>query len=419
VRDFFGIDDDYTRHAPAPPWWPDVAVPAVLMVLSLTGLLGMATLEGFSGEADLQVTVPLTLLAGALFVLRRRFPVLVLLLVTGAHFLVVGILWPIVVVQPGMQVLYFLGLYSAMAWARHREALMLAVVAVLLAMSAWLAWGFATDMAAYRLVSDAAPTMLIVSQVLVNVAYFGGAIWLGRNAWLRARSDDALAASRAVVEEQGAQLAEQAIVAERLRIARELHDSVAHHVSLIGVQAAAARRAMEKKPEAAARALQGVEQTARQSVQELRSVLGSLRDARDTGTPGTPGLSALPSLLAETRTLGLDVALETVGGEDALDRLSVTQSATLYRVVQEALTNVRRHSTATRARVTIRVDGPMAEAEVVDDGRPRPGTRGTGLGQMGIVERVAALGGTSEIGPRPERGYRVLARLPPRPETVA
>lgn len=416
MRDFFGIDDDYVRPAPGRPWWPDVAVPAVLTVLSLTGLLGMATLEGFAGEADLGVTVPLTLLAGALFVLRRRFPVSVLLLVTGAHFLVVGILWPIVVVQPGMQVLYFLGLYSAMAWARHREALMLAVIAVLLAMSAWLAWSFATDMAAYRLVSDAAPTMLITSQVLVNVAYFGGAIWLGRNAWLRARSDAALAASQLLVDEQGAQLADQAIVAERLRIARELHDSVAHHVSLIGVQAAAARRAMEKKPEEAARALQGVEETARQSVQELRSVLGSLRDARDTGAQGTPGLNALPSLVEQTRTLGLDVTLETVGGPDALERLSVAQSATLYRVVQEALTNVRRHSTATEARVTIRVDGPMAEAEVVDDGRPRPGTRGSGLGQMGIAERVAALGGTSHTGPRPDRGYRVLARLPLHPE---
>lgn len=416
MRDFFGVDDTFVRPTPTGAWRGDVVVAAVLMVLALTGLLGMASLQDWADDIDLTWGIPLVLLAGVLIVFRRRFPVATLLATTGAHFFVVGVAMPLVTVQTGMQVLYFLGLYSAMAWARNREALMLSVLVVLLVMAGWVGYDLATGLASYRLAHDSVPTMLAANTIFINLAYFGAATWLGRSSWLRSRSDAALTESRALVAEQADQLTQQAIVGERLRIARELHDSVAHHVALIGVQAAAARRAMARKPEAAAQALQGVEASARQTVAELRTVLGSLRDAGDVHDSTAAGLQAIPALLAELQTMGLAVHHETIGDPERANHLSVAQSATLFRVAQEALTNVRTHSTAREARLTIRLSEARAEAEILDDGLPRTGSAGSGLGQVGIRERVAALGGTCEIGPRTERGYRVLVRLPLQPE---
>ncbi|MCC2593435.1 sensor histidine kinase [Tessaracoccus sp. OS52] len=411
MRDFFGLDDSFVRPVPTDAWRQDSIVAGVLMVLSMTGLLGTASLPDYAQDAKFPWSIIAIAVAGVLITFRRRYPVAVLLLATGVHFLVAGLLLPIVIVQAGMQVLYFLGLYSAVAWARNREALLLAVAAVMLTMATWIAVDLALGVAYFRDEHGTTPVPLVVSQVLINVAYFGGATWLGRNAWLRARSDAELEASQALVAAQTEQLAQQAVVGERLRIARELHDSVAHHVALIGVQAAAARRALEKKPEAAAGALVSVEESARQTVAELRSVLGSLRDA---GAPdeGRPSLDMLPTLFDEAATLGLQVHHELVGSPDLADHLTVSQSATLFRVVQEALTNVRTHSTATDARVTVRLKEDLAEVEILDDGVARSGTAGSGLGHIGIRERVLALGGSAEIGPRPGRGYRVRARLP-------
>ncbi|GAB3817860.1 histidine kinase [Tessaracoccus terricola] len=412
MREFFGLDDAYVRPVPTGGMRQDIAVALVLMVLSITGHLGTVSLPDFEQEANLPWSVLTILLAGVLITFRRRFPVLVLLLATGVHFLVVGLVMPIIVLQPGMQVLYFLGLYSAMAWARNREALMLATLAVLVTMGAWVGIDLANGIASVRATDGELPVPLVVSQVLVNIAYFGGATWLGRNAWLKARADTELADSQVVVAQQAEQLAQQAIIGERLRIARELHDSVAHHVALIGVQAAAARRAMGKQPEAAAEALHSVEDSARQTVSELRSVLGSLRNPDEDPSSDRPSLDQLAGLFEEAGTLGLVVEHTLVGEQRLVDELTVSQSATLYRVVQEALTNVRKHSTATRASVVLRLDGRMAEVEVLDEGLRRQGTNGSGLGQVGMRERVQALGGTTEIGPRQGRGYRVRARLP-------
>ncbi|MGO1383790.1 MAG: sensor histidine kinase [Arachnia sp.] len=410
MRDFFGIDDDFVRTVPDGALRTDVVIAAVLVVLSVSSLLGYWSIPDFTDETHLAWSIPLMGLAGVLIALRRLMPVWVLLLCTGVHFVVVGSLLPFAASQPGMQVLYFLGLYSAMAWARNREALMLATIVVLLTMTAWVSLSFSIFGALQIAELGTSPVLLVISQVLVNIAYFGAATWLGRNSWLKARSDGQLLVARDLVEEQSRQLAEQAVMGERLRIARELHDSLAHHVSLIGVQTAAARRILDKKPEEAKQSLIDAERSARQGVRELRSMLGSLRSGDDA--PVASSLDALAELVQDNATLGLSVDLSIVGGESCLDELSRVQSEALFRIIQEALSNIRHHSSATRARVTIRVGGPRAEAEVVDDGHPLSGTRGSGLGQVGIRERVAALGGTTEIGPRPEKGYRVLVRLP-------
>lgn len=410
MRDFFGVDDDFIRPVPHGALRADIGIAAILMGLSIAGLLGYWSIPDFREEVNLAWSIPLMLLAGAMIAVRRLFPVGVLLLCTGVHFVAVGSLLPITAVQPGMQVLYFLGLYSAMAWARNREALMLATITVLLAMTVWVSLAFSVFGALRVAELGVSPLLLVVSQVLINIAYFGTATWLGRNSWQKARGDAELVSSRELLREQSRQLADQAVVGERLRISRELHDSLAHHVALIGIQTAAARRSMDKRPEEAKESLLEAERSARQSVEELRTVLGSLRSGDDA--PAAPGLESLPELLDDHATMGLTVHQSLVGDPSDLEQLTRTQSTTLYRVVQEALTNVRTHSTATHARLILRVGERLAEAEVIDDGRPLAGTRGSGLGQLGIRERASALGGETEIGPRPDRGYRVLVRLP-------
>ena len=410
MRDFFGIDDDFVRVVPQGALRTDLGIAAVLVVLSVASLLGYWSIPDLKEDTHLAWSIPLIVLAGAMISVRRMFPIWVLLLCTGVHFVAVGSLLPVAASQPAMQVLYFLGLYSAMAWARNREALMLTTIVVLLAMTAWVSLAFSVFGALQIAELGTSPLLLVISQVLVNIAYFGAATWLGRNAWLKARGDAQLLASRGLVEKQSLQLADQAVMGERLRIARELHDSLAHHVSLIGVQTAAARRIMDKKPEEAKQSLIDAEHSARQSVHELRTILGSLRSG-DEVHPAS-GLDALPVLVEENAVLRLAVDISIVGEASRLDELNRVQSATLFRVVQEALTNVRNHSTATKARVVIRVGTHLAEAEIIDDGHPLSGTHGSGLGQLGIRERASALGGTTEMGPRPNKGYRVLVRLP-------
>lgn len=253
--------------------------------------------------------------------------------------------------------------------------------------------------------------------------------------WRSARLRTRLGEQARTISEQAESLRRRAVIDERLRIARELHDVVGHHVSVIGVQAGAARRVLAKRPEAAADALGAIEESSREAVTQMRGLLGTLRSietetetetgadvegASGRGLKGRapePGLADLPALVAERTAWGVQTAYDIVeSSPGAIDRLSGPVSLTLYRVAQEALANTSRHSTASSARVTVRVteDGPLphAEVEIVDNGRPRSGTSGTGMGQLGMRERAATHRGTAEIGPRASGGYRVRVRIP-------
>jgi signal transduction histidine kinase len=204
-------------------------------------------------------------------------------------------------------------------------------------------------------------------------------------------------------------LAEQRVAAERTRIARDLHDVVAHSVSVMVIQAAAARRSLVSSPDQAAAAIEAIETTGRQTMGELRSILGVLRTAvPDATLAPQPSLSRL-DLLAGSDGLPLTV---TVDGD--LTGLPDGVSAIGYRLIQEALTNVRRHAGPVgRVTVTLRADGGDLRIDVVDDGRGAgalPDADGFGL--IGMRERVAAVGGIVEAGPEPGGGWRVRAVLP-------
>ena len=202
---------------------------------------------------------------------------------------------------------------------------------------------------------------------------------------------------------------------ERLRIARELHDVVAHNMSLISVQAGVALHLMDQQPEQARTSLTTIKQASKDALVELRSILGVLRqvDEEDDAAPRapTPSLEGLGDLVDRARAAGVDVQVEQDGVSDVPRPVGLAA----YRIVQESLTNVAKHSSDPHAVVRIHPDDGGLAVEVLDEGRPRP-TPGNfvvgGHGIVGMRERVAQLGGRLDVGPRPGRGFAVRAWLP-------
>lgn len=399
-----------------------LAVAAGLLGILLTKSMGGAVVEGEESWRAYAATAAII----APLALRRRAPILVLTVASGL-FLALSYLSPEASVQPAFQVSYFAALYTAVAWARDRRLLWIAMGLVLLTMALWVVVTFTTASGYAEIMADAedadGPLPPLVATVLytavINLAYFGGAILIGRSSWRSALQRERLARQAQQITDQSAELARRAVVDERLRIARELHDVVAHHVSVIGVQAGAARKVLDRDPAAATGALRTIEDASRTAVTEMRSLLGVLRS--DTLLPGAdrapePDLGQIDALVAEHPRLDLTITrVEDRPGDLAQAPAPVALS--LYRIVQESLANVERHSTARRVAVTLRTgtgqDGSWIEAEVVDDGAPRTGTAGSGYGLRGIRERVQLHGGEAEIGPRTTaRGWRVRARLP-------
>ncbi len=436
LGEHFAVDSDWMRPV-QPVSRGDVTTGIVVglaSVLTVELSRGMGYFEGDGFSRWFQWTA--VLVAAALLVFRRRFPLGVAML-AAAHMFLLGVTDPALMAQVSCQVVYFTCFYSAVAWGRDRRSMLAVVGLITVFMFGWLAWQFAVGnaiqevtkqvgkYAGYGWLSPVASNIILT--FLVNVVFFGGAVALGQVSWRNALQRERLRTQSATIAEQSESLRRKAVIEERLRIARELHDVVAHHVSVIGIQAAAARRVLDRDPAAAKGALGEIEGSSRDAVTQMRGLLGTLRAVDDVAagdparTEGSrapePGLEALPDLVALHRVGAVSTAYDLV--EDpagSADRLPGAVALSLVRTVQEALANVSRHSTATEVRVVVRVVerqvGSYAEVEVLDNGRPRPGTSGSGLGQLGIRERVASHRGQSEIGPRPAGGYRVRVRLP-------
>ena len=236
----------------------------------------------------------------------------------------------------------------------------------------------------------------------VNAEDAAFAIVLGFGAWALG---EAARNRRVVIHEE----ARRAVADEQARIARDVHDVVAHSVSVIVVQAAAADDVFEDRPDQARAALRSIEQTGRDALRELRLVLGAMRPGADAPEhEPRPSLARLDELAEPLRAGGLDVVMRREGDGD----IPAGVDLSAYRIVQEALTNTLRHARATRAEVVLRVETEALEVDVRDNGRPAtPATEG-GHGLVGMRERATMLGGSFEAGPLPEGGYRVHARLP-------
>jgi len=208
------------------------------------------------------------------------------------------------------------------------------------------------------------------------------------------------------------QQARLAVAEERVRIARELHDVIAHHVSVMGIQAAAARLVFDQRRQDALAALTSIETASRQAITDLHQLVGLLRHDDETDNPDPapqPGLEQLPALIGQMGEAGLPVTLTIEGKPRPLPK---TMELSAYRILQEALTNTLKHAGPAQAWVSIRYHDRGVELEVLDDGWGPPSTQSSGgNGLVGMRERVALHGGHLEAGARPGEGFRVHATL--------
>lgn len=259
------------------------------------------------------------------------------------------------------------------------------------------------------------PNVRNVPENAFFVLLIGGATWVSGIAVRTSRARSAkLADLAAQLQRERDEKARLAVAAERGRIARELHDVVAHGISVIAVQAGAGRHALGSDPRRAHAAFAAIEDTARQALVEMRHMLGLLRERGESTTPAPlPGLADRDELIEQARADGLavDIAIE---GEPRPLPPGIDLSA--YRILQEALTNVRKHAPAARAEIQIRYAPAEVEIEVHNDRTPSQssssGTPAGGHGLIGMRERVALYGGTLEAGPLAEGGFRVRVRMP-------
>jgi signal transduction histidine kinase len=320
----------------------------------------------------------------------------------------------------------------------------------------WLRWLSLLGTAGGITFAETLPNHPLPYDAIVQAVIFGTAFVLGTIFRKRREFFTALArrAERAEAElDAVAARAAQAAVTERVRIARELHDVVAHHVSLMAVQAEATGALLPDRPEAAAKSADTIAVTARQALGELRRLLGVLRAPSRSAaedSPERPGLTPAASLsrlhevLDAVRAAGLPVTLTVEGDQDAA-ALPAGVDLTAYRIVQEALTNTLRHAPGSQASVRITYEDGAVTVQVADtgpvragnaahgaahgaangaaggaggnerDGRARDdGRLGSGYGLAGIAERVASCGGSLTVGPVPAGGFAITARLPVR-----
>ena len=311
---------------------------------------------------------------------------------------------------------YFVALYSAGAYGRARRATVvrLGSVALNLAVMVWAL--FNRDL--YPENAQVSNTVWTLFWFTITAVFLSAAWLLGDATRTRLRNERELAQRADELAAAHATIAAQAVQGERVRVARELHDVLAHHVSVMGVQAGAARRVLDRSPEQAAEAMRSIDDASRTAVAELHRLLGFLHregDA-DEGTAPQPSLRRVDDLIAQMRAAGLDVTLHVEGLPPTLPAV-VDLSA--YRVVQEALTNSLKHAgPGASATVTLAYENDELRVEVVDDGRgSKPSAlgavvAGAGRGLVGMRERVGLTGGALTVGRRFDGGFGVAATFP-------
>lgn len=327
---------------------------------------------------------------------RRRRPLAVQLSVNAVIAAWVGFLYP-GSVQPPLEafLLILLVAYSSAVHARGRFVWAGAALAA--------TWIPGTIASALR--SGENPAGAISSWVLV-AAVFGFGLVIRRQRLLAQR----LAGYARQLERERDERAALAAALERSRIARELHDVIAHSLSMIVIQAAAERRVIVDPSSATGEVLRTIEEAGRQAMSDMRRLLGILRRSdEDAPQEPQPRLRDLDLLIDHVQAAGLNVDLEVTG---EARELSPGVELSAYRIVQESLSNVLKHASGGRARVRIGYENGELELEVSDDGKGAPVVTPGGHGLLGMRERVALYGGNLEAGPRPGGGFRVRAVLP-------
>ncbi|MFE2756290.1 sensor histidine kinase [Actinosynnema sp. NPDC059335] len=336
------------------------------------------------------VAYALAVVLGGVMLVRRRWPVGTLLATTGVLLAYYTTSFPPV----GLAVPVAAALYSAAERGRVRWAVGVSVALLVVSTAARAREG--DDLAyllGYEFVGSAA--------LMASVIALGDAV-RSRRGW-RAEVRRQARAAELEREREAARRVER----ERVRVARDLHDLLAHTVSVISLHADVAREALEDDPDTARRSLAAVRAACGDVVRELRATVRALR-ASDDRAP-VPGLDRLDDLVASTRAAGLDVRVEVTGSRVPLPAVA---DAAAYRVVQESLSNVLRHADARVVHIGLRYSGDGLRLTVRDDGRG-PDGEGAGWGIIGMRERLALLGGTLRTQAPPGGGFLVEAEFPP------
>lgn len=377
----------------------------LLLALFITVMQVQGTLARVAAEpesvlrplADLGYLGYILLIAsGAVVCMRRQFPVAVFAITALASLTYYTLDFPD---GPGWLGL-FVALYSLTAYGDGRRSLAIAGVGITVLAAGWLV--AATDI----------EPRAAIGWVFFRIGASVMSAALGESVRTR-RVIAADALERAELAERTRDEEARARVdEERLRIAREVHDTVAHAIAIINVQSGVTAHLLDKRPERTREALESIEQTSSQALHEMRSILGVLRDTNDGRVPH-PGLGQIDELIATSRHAGLDIKLESAPPTAALP--SAVDSAA-YRILQESLTNVIRHVGSTRVSVGLDYGVDSLEVRVTNEGGQTPlnGARsaGPGRGIVGMRERCQLLGGDLDAGPLAGGGFAVTARLP-------
>ena len=362
-----------------------------LMIAVLVAVIAVLSAQTASDEGFGPLPLIAGLAMGLPMAVRRRWPCSVLAVVAGTSVLVIAVGWvpPHAAVVPDLLLVFALYPVAVTAPARRATAALVlsaggicAAVLFAVAMEPKPSWGRSLS--------------LLGTQMIIPV---GG--WVVGRA-VRARRDYE---SRAV---------QQVLTDERLRIARDLHDGVAHCLSVITVQASVALHVADERPGEAGSALSVIEATSREAARELRRMLGLLRDVDDDPQGATwlepaPTADRLAELADQARSAGVGVELRVGAG---LDTIPATIGVAVYRIVQESLTNVIKHAAPARCQVRVDRTDNAVDIEVTDDGDSAPAGHPPGHGLIGMRERVAVYGGEFTAGPLAGRGFGVHARLP-------
>ena len=369
------------------------ALDSLLASLLFVGAVVSAAIPGPHDRAPGPTLYVLLALGAVPYAWRRRAPLATLVTASIPVIAMTSLGYSAAVIGSGL----FLAAYTVAAWSRTR------VVAV--------ATGFVVALiAAVMLVS---PEPLQFGELATNAALFIGALALGRSTHDRRRTVALLRERAELAERAQAEEAGRAVSDERLRIAQELHDVLAHSLGVIALQAGVGAHIIDTDPVEAKATLVAVAQRSRTALTEVRRILGALREKDDdAGYSPMPGLDAVDLLAAELTQAGLPVQVRVEGDRG---NIPAALDLTAYRLVQESLTNVVKHAGPAHAQVTVRYQLDAVTIEVVDDGHPAaaaPDQENPGHGQLGMRERVAVFGGSLTAGTRSGGGYIVSARLP-------
>ncbi|HET7048952.1 MAG TPA: sensor histidine kinase [Solirubrobacteraceae bacterium] len=378
------VRDAIRRH----PWWTDSLLALFLTVISVGSIVAGTRHAGASFNP---LDAILAALATLPIAVRRYRPLAVLAVTVGAETLLL--------------------LFSSQTTVPFGALVALYTVAsrcerpVSIRAAEWVALPITIGVTA-----DSGPHP---EDIIPKLALFAIAWVLGDNIRTRRAYLAELEARAARLEREREEQAERAVIDERTRIARELHDVIAHNVSVMVVQASAGEDVFDTDPARARESLSAVASTGRAALSELRRLLGVIRAEEDDGAgyAPQPGIEYLDELVGQIRETGLAVELSVLG---ELRALPEGVGLCAYRIVQEALTNTLKHADASQAQVSVRYVADALELEVVDDGRAAPVVNGdtAGHGLIGMRERVALFGGELSVGPRAGRGFAVSARLP-------